>query len=537
MRWTSFGILLTHLHCQKSTHNRVRSLPLLVPRICTRQDWLNVALFSASTKFEFPVETLFGYHASAGAIDRLIPPWEPASVASGSDSLAVGSIVEVDNWLGPIRQRWVAEHIALEPNRLFIDQLNSSPFAKWVHAHKFTAVSEGRSELTDSVEYRLPLDPISRIALPWVHRKLEGMFRFRHRITRDDLAFAQQLFGTSGDAIYSLALRDRPKRIGISGASGLIGRRTVALARVLGIEIVRLERTDPKKKSEGASARWPRGVQSISLTDWTSNPKSAEWLNGLDAWIHLGGVGIADRRWSDSTKRAIRESRTRSTDQIVGLLHQLEFPPKCLVCASGVGAFGNRGDEILSEKSSIERAVTGEDFLADVAREWERSAFTYETPSESLHRSAQQPLRAAIARFGMVLHPRAGALSKLLLPFRLGLGGPIGNGRQYWPWIHIDDAASVLLHLALRPDCHGIYHATAPETLTNRDFSKTLGRVLLRPAILPAPSFAMRLLLGEMADSLLLSSVRVTTDRLLQSGYQFRFPQLGVALANLLGTE
>lgn len=507
-----------------------------------------MAHFSASSKFDCSVETLFGYHEAAGAIDRLIPPWEPATVASGSDSLAVGSIVEVDNWLGPFRQRWVAEHIALEPNRLFIDQLNSSPFAKWVHAHRFVALQErqldcpngpeltARAELTDSVEYRLPMDPLSRIAIPWVNRKLAGMFRFRHRITRDDLEFAQRLFGVSSEAIYSSELKERPKRIGISGASGLIGRRTVALARVLGIEVVRLERTSPKPNSRESVARWPRGVRSVSLSQWASQPKSAEWLSGLDAWIHLGGVGIADRRWSDQTKRLIRESRVRSTEQIVGLLHGLEEPPKCFVCASGVGAFGNRGEEVLSEDSSIEETATGDDFLADVAREWEHSALSYVSPTNRTGQSSQESLRVAIARFGMVLHPRAGALSKLLLPFRLGLGGPIGNGKQYWPWIHIDDAASVLLHLALRPECQGIYHATAPEALTNRDFSKTLGRVLSRPAILPAPAFAMQLLLGEMADSLLLSSVRVTTDRLLQSGYQFRFPQLAPALANLLGT-
>lgn len=501
-----------------------------------------MAHFSASSKFGCPVETLFGYHEAAGAIDRLIPPWEPAVVASGADSLAVGSVVEVDNWLGPVRQRWVAEHVALEPNRLFIDQLNSSPFAKWVHAHKFVGLDKrdsdypNGSELTDSVEYRLPMDPLSRIAIPWVHRKLAGMFRFRHKITRDDLEFAQRLFGVSSDAIYSSELKERPKRIGISGASGLIGRRTVALARVLGIEVVRLERTSPNTNGGESAVRWPRGVQSISLSQWVGDPKSAKWLSGLDAWIHLGGAGIADRRWSEQTKRSIRESRVRSTEQIIGLLHGLEMPPKCLICASGVGAFGNRGDEVLREDSSIEQSVTGEDFLADVAREWERTALTYKRPANGAQRSSPESLRVAIARFGMVLHPRAGALSKLLLPFRLGVGGPIGNGRQYWPWIHIDDAASVLLHLALRPDCQGIYHVTAPETLTNRDFSKTLGRVLFRPAILPAPSFAMRLLLGEMADSLLLSSVRVTTERLLQSGYQFRFPQLAPALANLLGT-
>ena len=483
-----------------------------------------MALFSLSSEFNCTVETLFAYHEQAGAIDRLIPPWEPAKVASSNDSLQVGSIVEVDNWLGPLKQRWIAEHTALIRNELFVDQLNQSPFAKWIHSHRFKAISANRSSLSDEVDFELPLAPLSRIALPWAKDKLHAMFQFRHQITADDIAFGQSLLPD----LY----RSTPKRIGISGASGLIGRRTVALARALGIDVVRLERTN-----KSAPARWPRGVQSVSLTDWTKGTHNKSAVENLDAWIHLGGVGIADRRWNSETKQAIRQSRTQSTSQMVSLLHQLEAPPKCFVCASGVGAFGNRNDEILSEHSSIEPAHTGDDFLADVAREWEETAKRYADPLTHRSEKSQEsePLRVAIARFGMVLHPRDGALSKLLLPFKLGLGGPVGSGKQYWPWVHIDDAASILLHLAIKPNCQGIYHVTAPDVLTNKEFSKTLGRVLHRPAILPAPSAAMRLLLGEMADSLLLSSVRATSDRLIESGYRFRFPKLDSALRNLLG--
>ena len=485
-----------------------------------------MAIFSQSSEFNCSVETLFAYHEQSGAIDRLIPPWEPATVASSNDSLKVGSVVQVDNWLGPLKQRWIAEHTALIHNELFVDQLNQSPFAKWIHSHRFKALTENRSSLSDEVDFELPLAPLSGIALPWAKNKLHAMFRFRHQITADDIAFGQSLLPN----LY----QSTPRRIGISGASGLIGRRTVALARALGIEVVRLERTN-----QSPPTRWPTGVRSIALTDWTKGTFSKADVENLDAWIHLGGVGIADRRWNGETKQAIRQSRTQSTSQMVSLLHQLEAPPKCFVCASGVGAFGNRNDEVLSEQSSTEPSHTGDDFLADVAREWEQAALRYANPSpqSSDVEHSRAPLRVAIARFGMVLHPRDGALSKLLLPFKLGLGGPVGSGKQYWPWVHIDDAASILLHLALKPHCQGIYHLTAPDVLTNKDFSKTLGRVLHRPAILPAPSAAMRLLLGEMADSLLLSSVRATTDRLLESGYRFRFAKLDSALRNLLGAN
>ena len=472
-------------------------------------------LFNHSSEFPYQVEQLFDYHEQAGAINRLIPPWEPATVVSSNDSLAVGSLVTVKNKIGPIQQTWVSEHSDYVPHELFVDKLRSGPFASWTHQHRFESLGNSRSRLTDSIEYKLQAAPLSNFLQSWVESKLTAMFRFRHRITADDLNFASKLLGSPYSSV------DRHFKIGISGSSGLIGRRTVELARVLGIDVVRVTRVS-RGESTGreTQARWPRGVTSV-------REDQLDEIEGLDAWIHLGGAGIADRRWTSSYKKTIRDTRIESTQKLVDRLSKLKRPPKALVCASGIGIFGDRGDEILDESQAVDTSASAQDFLMQVARDWEAMAMRYQDRSG----------RVALARFGMVLHPRAGALSKMLLPFRMGVGGPMGNGKQYWPWVHIDDAASILLFLALKSDCQGPVNVVAPECFNNRDFSKVLARVLQRVSWLPAPSFALRLALGQMADSLLLASTRAVPGVLLKSGYQFRFPTLEGALRNLLGTE
>ena len=462
-------------------------------------------LFEHSSEFSCPVDRLFEYHEQAGAINRLIPPWEPASVVASNDSLQVGSLVSVRNKIGPISQIWKAEHTQYVRNELFVDELKSGPFAKWKHEHRFAPISDSASILTDRIDFQLHGAPLSNVLKSWVDSKLTAMFRFRHRITADDLKFSELL----PTAQHQL-------RIGVSGSSGLIGRRTIELASVLGIEVVRSTRP----QSDQPPSRWPRGVLSAP-------EDQLEAFENLDAWIHLGGAGIADKRWTNSYKQAIKNTRIDSTKKLVTRLSQLKSPPKALICASGVGIFGNRGDERLDESSSVARSATGDDFLSEVAREWEAAAMKYSDRSG----------RVALARFGVVLHPRSGALSKMLLPFRLAAGGPMGSGKQYWPWVHIDDAASILLWLALASDRQGPVHVVAPECLSNRDFSAVLAKVLHRPSWLPAPAFALRIALGEMADALLLASARTVPSVLLESGFPFRFPTLEGALRNVLGSE
>ncbi|MEI8214210.1 MAG: TIGR01777 family oxidoreductase [Planctomycetota bacterium] len=472
-------------------------------------------LFEASSAFDCDQHQLFAYHQSPGAIDRLIPPWEDITVLSSQDSLEVGSKVVLENRMFGLRLKVKAIHVEYEPERLFVDSMEQGPFRRWLHRHQFDPIQNGGSQatssrLTDHIEFELPLAPVSHIALPWLRSKLAAMFAYRHQVTRDDITALQQLKSLRG------SLHDRP-RIGITGSSGLVGQRTLELASVMGCEVVRILRRESKPRRQ----RDPTNVQSAFLD--STEKENSERLEGLDAVIHLAGAGIGDRRWTLSAKQAIYNSRIDTTQQLVHQLQSLARPPRSLVSVSGIGIFGDRATEVLDEYS---QPAPRSDFLSSVAQDWESAANGYESTG-----------RVAIARLGVVLHPRLGALPKLLTPMRLGLGGPIGNGKQFWPWIHVDDAANTLLHLAFNGECHGPYHAVSPEAATNRTFMQTLGHVLHRPSLLPMPTFAIKVLLGEMAEPLLLASTHVTTDRLLGSGYRFRFPDLRGAFQNLLGLQ
>lgn len=468
--------------------------------------------FNATHRFSCSRQALFQYHRAPGAIDRLIPPWESVTVIQSADSLVPGSVVRIANRQFGIRQIWRAEHVELAEDSLFVDQLQDGPFRKWVHRHEFSDVEINSSQLNDRIEFELPFAPASNLALPWVRAKLAAMFRFRHRITADDINFGESVAAIRGRSAA-------PLRIAVTGSTGLIGRRVCELASVLGFEVVRIVRPESAK----AAVRFPTGIAAAQLQGGTREDQRR--LEGLDAVIHLGGYGIAEKRWSEEVKRRIRDSRVQGTLQLIQGLGRLESPPKALVSASGIGIFGDRGGDLCNEET-----LAGIGFLSDVARDWEAAAMSFGSAS-----AGNTARRVAIARMGVVLHPRFGALSKLLLPFRMGMGGRTGSGKQYWPWVHIDDAASILLHLAAQSACEGPYHVASPEVPTNRDFAKTLAKVLSRPSCVPAPAFAIKLLLGEMAGPLLLASTRVTTSRLLSSGYRFRFTSLDEALRNLLG--
>ena len=243
-------------------------------------------------------------------------------------------------------------------------------------------------------------------------------------------------------------------------------------------------------------------------------------LEGIDAVVHLAGENIAARRWTAKQKARIRESRVTGTRLLAESLARVARPPKVLICASAIGYYGNRGDERLDEESS-----SGNDFLAEVCREWEASA----------QAAIDKGIRVVFLRFGMILSPAGGALGKMLTPFRLGVGGIIGNGQQYMSWIALDDLIGAIYHALLDERLSGPVNAVSPNSVTNHEFTKTLGRVLGRPTLFPLPAFAARLAFGEMADGLLLSSARVEPLRLLSSGYTFRYPILREALRHLLG--
>ncbi|MBK8869529.1 MAG: TIGR01777 family oxidoreductase [Elusimicrobia bacterium] len=291
-------------------------------------------------------------------------------------------------------------------------------------------------------------------------------------------------------------------KILVSGATGLIGGALVNALEIDRHEVTALSR------SEAVQA--PR-----LLWDPERGKIDARMLDGFNAVVHLAGESIAAGRWTPLMKERIRESRCRGTGLLAQTVAAVSRPPQVFVCASAIGFYGDRGDEVLTENSP---AGTG--FLADVCREWESAC----------RPAAARGIRVVHARFGVVLSRRGGALKKMLPPFRWGLGGKIGSGRQWWSWIGLSDVVGAIQQTLKDGSLSGPVNVTAPGPVRHDEFIRILGRVLRRPAVTPLPAFAAKLVLGEMADALLLASARVEPRKLIQSGYVFRAPTLAQAL-------
>ena len=306
----------------------------------------------------------------------------------------------------------------------------------------------------------------------------------------------------------SSSLRQRSRlHIVVSGAGGLIGS---ALVRRLTIQGHRVSRLVRRAAGPGEIA-WDPAARSL-------DPAT---LEGADAVVHLSGENVG-ARWTTARKARIRSSRVASTRLLSETLAGLQRPPQVLISASAVGIYGDRGDEVLTEESPP--GDPNRDFLVSVTREWEKAA----------EPARVEGIRVVHPRFGVVLSPAGGALRKMLLPFRLGLGARLGSGKLWMSWISIDDAVQAV-HQALVDDgLQGPVNVTAPDPLTNRDFTRTLARVLSRPALFAVPESALRLALGEMAGGTILSSARVVPARLLQAGYHFGHPDLESALRHVL---
>jgi uncharacterized protein len=295
-------------------------------------------------------------------------------------------------------------------------------------------------------------------------------------------------------------------RVAITGATGTIGRALIDELRSRGDEPVALSR-DPTRSD--------LGVETLAWPDPKAEPPPPEALRGTDAVVHLLGEPLA-QRWTDAAKREIRDSRVLGTRNLVDGIAALppEERPRVLLSQSGVGWYGARGDEPADESDP-----PADDFAAALTRDWEGEA----------QRAEELGVRVVRTRAGVVLAPRGGALSKMLPFFKAGVGGPVAGGRQYIAWIHLDDAAGALAFLAHSDTASGPYNLTAPEPATNKDFSRTLGNVLRRPAVLPVPGFALRLLYGEMAI-IVTTGANAQPNRLRELGYRFRRPDLEDAL-------
>ena len=300
-------------------------------------------------------------------------------------------------------------------------------------------------------------------------------------------------------------------RVLVTGATGFIGSRLCEALAADGHEPVGLSRNP-----QSAQQRIP-ALSNAHAWSPMDGPPPLEAFGGVEAVVHLAGESVSGR-WTAEKKRAIRESRVQGTRHLVDALEQLDEKPDVLVSASAVGVYGDRGEDELTED-----AEPGSDFLAQVGIDWEGEA----------RRAESFGVRVVHPRIGIVLGPNGGALQAMLTPFKLGVGGPLGSGRQWWAWVHRDDVVGIIRHAIQNDELQGPVNATAPNPVRQREFARALGRVLRRPAFMPAPAFALKLLLGEFAQELL-GSQRVLPERAQGSGYRFQYPELEPALRAIL---
>jgi uncharacterized protein len=299
-------------------------------------------------------------------------------------------------------------------------------------------------------------------------------------------------------------------KILISGASGLVGRALAGVLRARGHQVARLVR--PGSAASADDISWDPSAATVDVPA----------MEGADAVVHLSGASVAGGRWTPARKALLRSSRIDTTRVLVDALASLRQKPRVFVCASAIGCYGDRGDEILTESSAI-----GTDFLSLLVRDWEAEAARAEICG----------IRTVKLRFGVILSAEGGALAAMLRPFKFGVGGRLGSGKQWMSWISLEDAVGVVCSAITDERLTGPLNVVAPNPLRNTEFTRITATVLHRPAIFAAPAFALRIALGEMADGLLLASLRVMPERLRATGYQFRSPEFELALRAILDRQ
>jgi uncharacterized protein len=435
-----------------------------------------------------PRSDVFAWHSRPGALVRLLPPWQPVRVQAEAESLNDGRAVLVL----PGGVKWVAQHQSevFDPPHRFADELVSEPLRtalRWRHLHEFDELGAAATRVADTVDTTLPA------AL------LRPMFAYRQRQLANDLAAHR----------WARTFAPQPLRVAITGSSGLIGTALAAFLTSGGHDVIRLVRGVATRPDE---------------RQWRPDAPDPELFDGVDAVVHLAGASIAGR-FTTAHKQAIRDSRVGPTAVLAEAVAKAASGPggpRCLITASAVGFYGpDRGDELLTEGSD-----RGTGVLADLVADWEQAAVAAE----------QGGVRVVQVRTGIVQSPRGGTLRLLRPLFTAGLGGRLGGGAQWTPWIGIDDLVDVYYRALVDSSLSGPVNAAAPHPVRNVEYTATLARILRRPAVVPVPRLGPQLLLGtEGARELAEANQRVQPDRLLGAGHVFRDPDLEPALRHLLG--
>ncbi len=457
-------------------------------------------VFIKRSRFDAPVEEVFQWHARPGALERLSPPWDPLDVRFKDGGIEKGARVVMKMKAAPLPLKitWTAEHTDYDENRMFRDRQVKGPFSRWIHTHRFEPDGPRACRMEDHIEYALPVPPFGHLfGNAFVQKKLERIFRFRHSVLAGDLK------------VHQARGAKKPLSVLVSGASGVVGSALLPFLTTGGHRALRLvRRAADVDKGEVA---W----------DPAKGLLDRENIRGVDAAVHLSGENIGQGRWTKEKKRRIIDSRVKSTSLIASAMAGLDPKPDVLVCASAIGWYGNRGADLVTEEDS-----RGHDFISEVCERWEKAAAP----------ALEAGIRVVFLRIGVALSPIGGALQRVLLPFKAGLGGTLGPGSQYISWIGMDDLIDVIYHAINHKALEGPVNAAAPNPVTNLEYTRTLGRILARPTSLSVPESAIRLAFGQMGEEVVLSGARVAPAKLLETGFNFRHPDLEAALRHMLGS-
>lgn len=461
------------------------------------QKYVSPTLFEHQSEYPCTAEELYNWHSRKGALERLLPPWQNISVLARHGGIEAGGEVVLRMHAGLFSYRYKARHTANIPGKMFRDVQEKGPFSSWSHSHYLSNIDHG-AVLKDHVAYSLPGHRfLPQFIKNYVHKSLQQLFDHRQKVLAEDIQLHRRC-------------STPPLRILVSGASGVIGRDLLPLLTTGGHQVFTLVRRRPDP-AQGEIYWDPAG----GILDERDLPE-------IDGVIHLAGEYIGLSKWKEEKKRRVLDSRVKGTTLLAETLAARKRPPKVFLCASAVGYYGDGRDRVIDETDP-----PGDDFIAAVCKLWEQGT----EPARNAG------IRTVFMRLGIGLTPRGGALQRILAASPLGFMRRFGTGRQYISWISRDDMVGAMLHALSCSSLQGPLNIVAPQPVTNAEFMQTLARICGRPLLFPLPGWFLKMIYGQMASEILLSGCRVSSQKLHDSGFEFRHPTLEMALKSLLGKE
>ena len=464
---------------------------------------MTISTYKSELEVPVPVDQLFSWHENPGAFERLTPPFEPVKVKKRKGGIDGGE-VHLQMNLGPIPLPWVARHHDYIKNEQFLDEQVSGPFASWNHAHLFEKIDAKSSKLIDKIDYKLPFGTVGKtFGGAFAEQKIKQMFAYRRNITKNDLVSQSKYSGS-------------PLNIAVTGGSGLIGSQLKPYLTTAGHSVENIVRGRPQKGE----------------LSWNLENKTMSNLSGKDVVVHLAGEpiskplgGMVPLPWTKWKRNEILKSRVEGTKLISEHIASLNNPPKVMICASAVGYYGDRGEDLLSESEE-----SGDDYFSHVVSEWEKAA----------QPAIDAGIRVVFLRIAPVMSPLGGALQVLGNAARLGSSPPVAGGKQWWSWISLDDVVDVIYHSIINEKLSGPVNVASPNPVRQKEWASTLAKVIWGrfgplTGLIPVPGFVLKSVLGEFGDVLALSSIKIDSSKLLDSGYEFRFENLEDCFRHLLG--